>query len=365
MAKQETANVRAARNILRGQSLEPREMLKLAKKLKGEKQFGLARRLLSRACLEPSLNDDPKLRLEVYQQSAVCTYKDPDLQADARLDRAFGILRQSCEDIGTTTDQETLGITGAIYKRKWELDNQKQQLERALNYYQRGYEQGVVNDQGYTGINAAFVLDLLAHQEEEEAKKAQVVSDVAVQRRANANRIRAAIVEKVAPLAGQKWLQGQWWFYSTIAEAFFGMRNYDESIKWLQRGRDDAAAQGTAVPPWEYESTARQLAHLARLQDSAENAAGVPGSVQTEEGLAALRRFFGQHEVQKRVHRQDRPGIVRGRLPRGALSHRRTRASRRTRCAASCRSLIVRVRRVDYRRPLLPRGSQAAPIKVR
>src|SRR2546422_230919 len=145
MADKESVNVKAARDILRGQSLEPRQMLKLAKKLKEEKQFGLARRLLSRARLEPSINDDPKLRLEVYQQSALCTYKDPDLQADARLDRALGILRQSCEDISTTTDQETLGITGAIYKRKWDLDNQKQQLERALNYYLRGYAQGPAN----------------------------------------------------------------------------------------------------------------------------------------------------------------------------------------------------------------------------
>ncbi len=298
MPNKGSVNVKDARDILRGQSLEPREMLKLAKKLKAEKQFGLARRLLSRARLEPSLNDDPKLRLQVYQQSALCTYKDPDLQADARLDRAFGILRQSSEDVSTTTDQETLGITGAIYKRKWELDNQRQHLERALNYYQRGYEQGVANDQGYTGINAAYVLDLLAHQEEEEAKKAKVVSDVAVQRRAQAKTIRAAIVEKVAPLADKEWLQGQWWFYSTIAEALFGMGDYGESIKWLQRGRDEAAARGTTVPPWEYESSARQLASLARLQDSTENAAGVPGTTAIQQALAALERFFGKYEVQ-------------------------------------------------------------------
>lgn len=301
MPPPESDNVKAARNILRGQSLEPVEMFKLSKKLKEEKQFGLARRLLSRARLEPSLNDDPKLRLQVYQQSAVCTYKDPDLQAAARLDRALDILRQSCEDINTTTDQETLGITGAIYKRKWEIDNQKQQLERALNYYQRGYEQGVANDQGYTGINAAFVLDLLAHQEEQEAEKAQVVSEVAVQRRAQARAIRAEIVEKVAPLvdrADTDWLQGKWWFYSAVAEAFFGMRDYEESIKWLRRGRDDAEARGTTVPPWEYESTARQLASLARLQDSAANAAGAPGTTETQQALAALEKFFGKHEVQ-------------------------------------------------------------------
>jgi predicted acylesterase/phospholipase RssA len=301
MPKKESPNVKAAHDVLRGQSLEPRDMLKLAKKLKEEKQFGLARRLLARARLEPSLNDDPKLRLEVYQQSALCTYKDPDLQADARLDRALEILRQSCEDINTTTDQETLGITGAIYKRKWELDNQKQQLERALNYYQRGYAQGPANDQGYTGINAAFVLDLLAHQEEEEAKKAQVASEVAARRRADAKAIRTEIVKQVAPLVeqpGTNWLQGKWWFYSTIAEACFGMGKYDEAITWLERGRDDAAARETTVPAWEYESTARQLASLARLQDSGENAAGVPGSPQTEQALAALKRFFGEHEVQ-------------------------------------------------------------------
>lgn len=306
MPKKESPNVKAAHDTLRGQSLEPREMLKLAKKLKEEKEFGLARRLLSRARLEPSLSGNQKLRLEVYQQSALCTYKDPDLQADARLDRALEILSQSCEDINTTTDQETLGITGAIYKRKWELDNQKQQLERALNYYQRGYAQGPANDQGYTGINAAFVLDLLAHQEEQEAKKASVGSEVAAQRRADAKEVRTEIVKQVAPLVeqpGTNWLQGKWWFYSTIAEAYFGMglydkANYEKAIEWLQRGRDDATARKTTVPAWEYESTARQLASLARLQDSGENAAGAPGSPQTEQAQAALRRFFGEHEVQ-------------------------------------------------------------------
>jgi predicted acylesterase/phospholipase RssA len=286
MRQEETVNVKAARSILRGQSLEPREMLNLAKKLKEQKQFGLARRLLARACLEPSLSEDLKLRIQVYQQSALCTYKDPDLQADARLDRALDILRQSCEDIDTTTDQETLGITGAIYKRKWELDNQKQQLERALSYYQRGYEQGVANDQGYTGINAAFVLDLLAHQEEEEAKKAKVVSEIAAQRRKQAREIRAAIVEEVAPLVGKEWLQGQWWFYSTIAEAYFGISDFDRAIEWLHKGKADAEARQTFVPPWEYESTARQLASLARLRP------------ETERAMAALRNFFSEHEVQ-------------------------------------------------------------------
>jgi predicted acylesterase/phospholipase RssA len=301
MPKKESANVKAAHDILRGQSLEPDKMLDLAKMLKEEKEFGLARRLLALARIEPSLNDDPRLRLEVYQQSALCTYKDPDLQADARLDRALEILRQSSEDINTTTNQETLGIIGSIYKRKWELDNQKQQLERSLNYYQRGYAEGPAHDQGYTGINAAYVLDLLAHQEEEEAKNAKVVSDIAAGRRKGARKIRTEIIKQVAPLVDNPdtdWLHGKWWFYATVAEAYFGMGEYDTAIEWLQRGEADAKSRSTSVPSWEYEVTARQLASLARMQDSADNAAGVPGTAQTERALVALRRFFGEHAVQ-------------------------------------------------------------------
>jgi predicted acylesterase/phospholipase RssA len=288
--KSKGANVKEALDVLRGQSMEPRELLKLAKLLKEEKQFGLARRLLARARLDPNLNDNQTLRLEIYQQSALCTYKDPDLQADARLESALEILR-SCEDINTTLNQETLGITGAIYKRKWEIDNQKQQLERALNYYQRGYEQGPAKDQGYTGINAAFVLDLLAHQEEQEAKTAGVVSEVAADRRALAKKIRLDIVAQVAPLVEQpdtNWLQGKWWFHATVAEALFGVGQYDEAIEWLHRGQGEPAAPQNAIAPWEYETTARQLAALARIQDSASSSAAV----------LALRRFFGDHEVQ-------------------------------------------------------------------
>jgi predicted acylesterase/phospholipase RssA len=297
--KPESENVATAHDILRGQSRKANEMFDFAMELKKEREFGLARRLLARARVEPSLSDEnSSFRVKVYQQLALCTYKDPDLQADARLDRALEILRQSSEELDKTNNQETLGISGAIYKRKWELDNQKQQLERALSYYQRGYEQGPAKDQGYTGINAAFVLDLLAHQEEEEARKANMPSEVAKQRREQAREIRRDIIEKVAPKVHETWAQGQWWFYTTIAEAYFGLGEYDTAIKWLVDGRDDAATSQTKVAPWEYESTARQLAWLARVQGGGENAAGNPGDDRTETALEALKKFFGEHEVQ-------------------------------------------------------------------
>jgi len=39
-----------------------------------------------------------------------------------------------------TLKEPLLGLAGAIYKRRWELDNQSANLERSLFYYRRGYE---------------------------------------------------------------------------------------------------------------------------------------------------------------------------------------------------------------------------------
>src|SRR5258707_12795984 len=87
-------NMRQAQQILRGRQAEPREMLDLAKKLKGEIRFSYARRLLARASNHESTAKDKKLREIIFQQLALCTSKDEDWPADERLDRALRILHQ-------------------------------------------------------------------------------------------------------------------------------------------------------------------------------------------------------------------------------------------------------------------------------
>ncbi len=288
--KQLSPSVQKARDILRGGSSLPAEILDLAKKLKEEKAFTYARRILTRASTDPRSHEDKKQRLKIYQELALCTYKDTDLPADERLDRALAILRE-VEDLSMTKSQETLGLTGAIHKRKWELDSQKAQLERALLYYKRGYQEGAENDQGYTGINAAFVLDLLARQEEEEAQKSNIASDTAPERRAEARKIREDIIEKVTPLIKQPstdWLQGKWWFYSTIAEAHFGLGNYDEAVHWLREG----VKAVEKIHEWEYESTIRQLAALASAQGDP-SASGEDFA--DTDAWRALEEFFGNN----------------------------------------------------------------------
>ena len=261
--ERESRHVQKAKLILDLKTkLNTAELLELTKKLKDEGKFTYARRLLARASKYENIDQDPKY-VKIFQQLALCTYKDEDLPADERLGRALRILRKLGE-FETTKDQETLGLLGGIYKRKWELDNQRENLERSLGYYFRGYEEGPVNDQGYTGINAAFVLDRLASLEQREAKKAGGSSPIADERRKAANEIRQDIVNQVRPLvedSNHKLLVDEWWYFSTLAEAEFGLENYDEAVNWIHKGQ--AAAK--VVYEWELETCARQLAAIARL----------------------------------------------------------------------------------------------------
>ncbi|MCI0339324.1 MAG: hypothetical protein L0226_17260, partial [Acidobacteria bacterium] len=262
----ESTNITLAKKIIAGQDASYAEMFGLAKKLKREQAFTFARRILKRAQSKPEANQG-KNRLKLAQQLALVTYKDPDLPPDEKLDEALKIL-QEADDLQNTTDQETLGLTGAIHKRRWEFDGQKQHLERSLAFYMRGYGQGVDRDNGYTGINAAFTLDLIAEQEEEEARQANIKPESAEDRRNKAREIREKIAETLVekaenekPDPPEAALKNQWWFLATIAEAYFGLGRYDEAWKWL-----NDAAKLEDVPEWERESTIRQLAQLARLK---------------------------------------------------------------------------------------------------
>ncbi len=289
---QRSENVEKARSILRGEQADLDEMIALSDRLRAELRFSYARRILQRAKNHENVSEDKKLRLKLFQKLALCTYKDQDLPTDERLDRAFKILNE-VEDVETTVNQETLGILGAINKRKWEFDNRRQNLERSLYYYLRGYRQGVITDQGYTGINAAFVLDTLASLEDGEADDASDSSKIAELRREQAREIRRDIIDQVAPLTNDpnhEWVNSKWWYYATIAEAYFGLREYDQAVEWLFRGQTAAEE----VFEWELETCARQLAALARLQDSK--------NLRTEQfadtsAWAALEEAFGSAAV--------------------------------------------------------------------
>lgn len=262
----ENEDLESVLSVLRARKVtDPaRKVKELVGRLKAARYFGYARQLLALARQNPALVKD--LGVWLGQQQALCTYKDPDLPADARLDRALAILDRA-DPMETTASQETLGIAGAIHKAKWGLDGQRGHLEDSLAYYRRGYQQGVARDHGYTALNVAYVLDLLA------GGGAHAAAEQRVSLRAEASRIREEIVVALRGLLEQpqnEWLRSQWWFLVTLAEACFGLgwdakghsveSRYEEARYWMRE------ALVTDHSDWEYESTVRQLASLVRLQ---------------------------------------------------------------------------------------------------
>jgi hypothetical protein len=69
-----------------------------------------------------------------------------------------------------------------------------------LYHYLRGYLQGPVNDHGYTGINAALVLDQLAGLEARQTQLAGISSTTAEERWNQARQIREDLVETLRNL---------------------------------------------------------------------------------------------------------------------------------------------------------------------
>jgi predicted acylesterase/phospholipase RssA len=228
-------------------------MLTLALGLRDALEFGLARKLLRRV---PPDSLSGKEAIVARQQHAVCTYKDPDIPLSARLARALEILAEG-EDLATTVNQETLGIAGAIHKRRWETTMRVAELEQSLHYYHRGFEQGF-DDLGYTAINAAFVLDLLADTETTKPGSSGADSDAGdAPRRAEADEIRLAVVAALTAKAGET---HDWWLRATVGEAHFGLGHYGEAKDWL------ASCVELGAPGWMIESTARQIGALAILR---------------------------------------------------------------------------------------------------
>jgi predicted acylesterase/phospholipase RssA len=293
-----------AHDMLLGRTLSPDEALEIVKTLHGGRQFGIARKMLDRYAVDPRVMGDPATRRRVAQKRALSTYKDPDLATDLKLERALAILRET-DDLDATKDQETLGLAGAIFKRQWELTGQERHLETSAAYYWRGYEQGVESDFGYTGINAAFVLDQLADAECPEGKLSSPSAESARVRRQGAAAMRRAIVDRVAPLEqdpDQATLRGTWWFLVTVGEAWFGLEQFDRAREWLVR-----AAALSDVPDWERESTARQLATLWRF---ARDAARREGREYGDPGEAVLREFLGNSEAALTSVVQGRIGVA-------------------------------------------------------
>lgn len=235
---------------------EQNEIQDKIREFKADFNFKMARRLITKS-MEKYPQD-----VWLSQQLALSTYKDEELPRASRFAEAIKILEGIGLRDNNNKDAETLALGGAVYKRLWEYDGQLEHIYEALSFYRAAFIRNPEQDQGYGGINAAFILDILAARSRAAAHRTGTDAIEARKFAEQANELRNKIIDQLnSLLESDPQLKKQNWFVVTMAEAFFGKGAYGEAGDWLA-----ISSKLDGVSEWQRQTTFRQLVSLARYQ---------------------------------------------------------------------------------------------------
>lgn len=246
--------------------------------LKGESEFYLASKLLnwtrdkqnklrqseeSASKQEWWLSETAKDEVWIIQQLALCTYKNEEIPARKRLDQALALL----EEIGlrnpSNKNAETLCLGGAAHKIKWQQFGQTEDLYESLSFYRAAFERNPQEDMGYGGVNAAFILDLLADRANSIARRSGTSSGEAERLQKQAENLRQQMAKEIPALLDNSQHsdpENHFWHLLTLAEVYFGLRNYVEALKWLTQANIEQTDE------WKQRTLFTQLVRIAHLQ---------------------------------------------------------------------------------------------------
>jgi predicted acylesterase/phospholipase RssA len=279
-----TAAIVRAQAILAGTSqLGQADLRELVSALQEEWEFGLARRVLQRSIPEEPA---PALYPWIVQQLAICTYKDEELTPSKRYGEAQAWLEQiglrdrsKVDDVRVAAASlpETLALGGAVYKRRWEHDGQLDHLHQAFAFYFGAWHESPALDMGYGGVNAAYILDILAWRVGMLARRSGESRDLGreserLKRRARA--LRRTMLTEIPRLADEMAradssmdVRSKYWYLATIGEIRFGLQQYQEAGDTLAAAAVALREGPGARKNWKRQTTFHQLLGIARAQE--------------------------------------------------------------------------------------------------
>ena len=194
--------------------------------------------------------EEKAAREHVDVAKAVAIQKDKKRRMLERLTEAGDLVAPY---LATSVTPDTFGTMGGIVRRFYGIDLREEYLVKALELYWRGHqldEQHGWPALGYPGINVAFITDQLA---------ALASNGKLTQRSHVADGLRRTLID-VLPAKVPAGVPG-YWVLATIAEAHFGLGQYDLARPFLEEASKRQPAE------WMRETTGRQLAKLARMQE--------------------------------------------------------------------------------------------------
>lgn len=156
------------------------------------------------------------------QQHALAKYKSKAPTEISSLTDALKIIEKLDPD-NETNDPETLGLTGAIYKRMWHATSDLEYLKRAINYYDKGFK---IRRDYYNGENYALCLNFAASIESD--------SDEKTFYKISAKKARQEILGILAHLSEEEeYSQAiNKWPYATLANCCFGLGDAINGVKY-------------------------------------------------------------------------------------------------------------------------------------
>jgi tetratricopeptide (TPR) repeat protein len=173
--------------------------------------------------------DNPYLR----QQAALHTYKSKTPSEPIALMKAMQILAPLEPE--KSNDPETLGLSGAIYKRLWDQTQDKATLNQAIKFYEKGFE---LRRDYYNGENAATCLEIRSIMQPE--------PNEALYDRMSAQKIRREVIDNLRiDVADENFSEraDQLWIYATLANCLFALDHAEEAEKYealfLKKGPAD------------------------------------------------------------------------------------------------------------------------------
>lgn len=195
------------------------ELISDAEKAKDNNEFWVAGQLY-KVCLK----FEPQ-NIFLRQRLALVTYKLEKPNAKAALLDAQEILSELNPE--ETTDPETLGLSGAINKRLFELTASQKYLDKAIKFYSKGYH---IAQDYYNGINYAFLL----------TSKATIETDKfeSISYFIQSQKIREEIVVLCKEIISDKSFierGDQHWVLQTLAQAYLGLNNQTELDKTIPK----------------------------------------------------------------------------------------------------------------------------------
>lgn len=195
------------------------DMLDLFREARREGDWMGARRILKK------MMEDRPHDTYLTQQLALATYKSALPDPLAALRDAHTILQGL--NPSRTTDPETLGLWGAVHKRLWEIERERPHLDEAIRAYEKGF---YLNDDYYTGINLAYLLNERAALSSTREAIADTVTAERIRRRVIeiCERVWAAISAGEAKSVGA---EETFWLLATLVEAYTGIGRPDIAAK--------------------------------------------------------------------------------------------------------------------------------------